>query len=108
MQTFTQPDDSAPRPPPNRLIGRRAVICAAVLFPDGVLLVGPRHFDKIMQQQHKILKVKFEESLGICGFLDQAGVFLNREEAYLVAVAANQLAKRPGNAVERLFSEDIY
>lgn len=86
----------------------QVVVCAAIRCPDGSLLVGPRHFDAVMLAQYRALKLKFEESESTAGFLDQDGKFMTRETAYLVAVAAGQIDKRSGTAVERLFSEDLY
>lgn len=42
------------------------------------------------------------------GFLDSAGVFLTREEAYVVAEAAGQIIARGPHRVGMLFSEDVW
>jgi hypothetical protein len=90
-----------------QMINRR-VVCAAVLYPDGTMLVGPRHFDSAMLAQYRARKIQFEESDAQCGFLDQDCNFMSRQEAYLVAVNAGQVKKRPGDQEEKLFSEDLY
>jgi len=86
----------------------RRVVCAAELYPCGVLLVGPRHYDSIMalqyhQQEHRIPI----DSVAVDGFLDQFGIFMDRYEALAVAKNAGQIREKtqPEN---KLFSEDLY
>jgi len=44
---------------------------------------------------------------GVMGFLDQEGIFMDREEALIVARAANQIRDKT-EPYDRLFSEDLY
>jgi hypothetical protein len=86
----------------------RRVVCAAVRYPDGSMLVGPRHFDAVMLQQYRSLGLNFQESEAQAGFLDQNGVFMDRKEAMLVALAARQIGPGSTEQSDRLFSEDLY
>lgn len=94
------------------MFGKRVVVCAAVRFPDGIMLVGPRHFDKVMLDQfrryYQGAAVVPGEADGECGFLDQAGVFMDRTTAFGVAQAANQVLDSGYPVGPRLFSEDLY
>lgn len=87
---------------------QRLIVCAAVKYPDGSMLVGPRHFDATMLRQYRSLGLKFEESDSVCGFLDQDSVFLNRQDALVVANAANQIRYRTSGDETILFSENLY
>lgn len=91
-------------PDPNN----RRIVCAAVLYKDGTMLVGPRHFDSIMRLQYKRFGIKDPESESQQGFVDQYGVFLTREEAYVVAKRQSQIIRRCGGDDGRLFSENLY
>jgi len=85
----------------------RRVVCAANLFDNGELVVGPRYFDSIMHDQIAVRGLR-KTSIGHTqGFIDQHGVFMKRDEAYIVAVAANQLI-RPAFQPGILFSENLY
>ena len=88
--------------------GGRWVVCAAVRYPDGTMLVGPRHFDATMQAQYRRLGLRFEEDECEKGFLDQSGDFMTREAAYRVAEAQGQIRYQGASNGRRLFSEDIY
>lgn len=100
----------------NVLIESRFVVCAACKYGD-LILCGARHFSPAMCSQ--IDKIREErlielDKLGRAeqGFVDQYDVFMSREEAYEVALAAGQLNTRrskssnPGS--KTLFSEDLY
>lgn len=41
------------------------IVCAAVLYKDGTMLVGPRHFDKVMREQYKRFGIKDSESQSV-------------------------------------------
>jgi hypothetical protein len=83
-----------------RIVPRRMVVCAALRDRNGTIICGPRHWDSICRgTSHD----GWEQ-----GFVDQRGVFLNREEAWLVAEGANQIIRRVGGDGERLFSENLY
>ena len=93
--------------PKMELEGRtqRRVVCSANLFPDGTIILGVRHWDPFMRKQAKALGIKGgkEEQ----GFIDQWGVFMAREEAWIVAEAADQIIYRGnwGNGI--LYSENL-
>lgn len=92
---------------------QRRVICAASKFPDGIMLVGPRHLDKTMCDQFHVAykqgNAPDPEKVAINGFLDQDGVFMDRSEALSVAIAAGQVdITKKSPPMDRLFSEDLY
>lgn len=91
-------------PDPNN----RRIVCSAVLYKDGTMLVGPRHFDSVMRSQYKHFGIKDSESESQQGFLDQYGAFLTREEAYVVAKRQSQIIRRCGGDDGKLFSENLY
>lgn len=75
------------------------------------MLVGPRHFDKVMHDQYSRFFTRgtaLGEEESVQGFLDQHGKFLTREEAYEVAKAAGQIIRRCGGDDGKLFSENLY
>lgn len=96
----------------------RVVVCAANRYgvtkrlAGPLLFLGARHFDERMREHMEHYDVEHlrrnygEEQ----GFIDQWGVFMNREEALAVAVAAGQInVRRPKTNPEHLlFSEDLY
>lgn len=93
----------------------RRVVCAAIRAGDGELLLGIRHYSKDMHCQidARIDKSKFlhrhDEDQG---FVDQHGVWMDRYEAYQVALAANQIVypENCGNGIngQKLYSEGLY
>jgi len=104
----------------------RKVVCAANVyyhehFPDGRLLItGARHSDPIMNNMLRTLKLfdgDFKDAIAQArfegkteqGFIDQWGNFMNRRQALLVALAADQPInwKRNGST-DILFSEGLY
>lgn len=92
---------------------QRRIVCAAVKYPKrpDIMLVGPRHFDKVMLDQYLRSFAKgsaLGEEDAVCGFLDQEGCFLTREEAYVVAVNAQQILYPESNQTDKLFSENLY
>ena len=87
------------------------IVCAAVRYPDGKKLVGPRHFDYTMLLQHQALKIQFEEDESEKGFLDQEGKYYTRQEAWTLAEKNGQILYRtPGDDAHggTLFSENLY
>lgn len=86
----------------------RRVVCAAVLYADGTMLVGPRHFDAVMMAQYHRAKIKAAEEKSAQGFVDQWGEFLTREEAHQVASEQGQIRHRCGGDEGCLFSENLY
>lgn len=82
------------------------IVCAAIRDATGQVVSGVRHFDGVMHATIKSMMsytTPWEQ-----GFLDNAGRFLSREEAYLVAEAAGQIRRRVGGDNGRLFSENLY
>ena len=88
---------------------QRLVVCAANKYGNH-LFIGVRHFCPIMctsmaKSNINHLREKFGEEQG---FIDQYGVFMTREEAWLVAEAAGQIRYRCGGDGDKLFSENLY
>jgi len=84
---------------------QRYVVCAANRKAD-VIICGARHFDTVMRSNIKLLGLQF--TAWEQGFIDQFGVFMTREEAFIVATDANQIRRRCGGDDGRLFSENLY
>ena len=92
------------------------IVCAALRYPDGTLVVGPRHFDATMRKQ--ILRLPLDtvytawEENKVAqpeqGFIDTQGNFYTREEAWIHASAHSQIRKRVGGDEGKLFSENLY
>lgn len=96
---------------------QRRVVCAAVRASDGSgeIVLGIRHFSKDMRRQieargewHKFRGALDENQ----GFVDQWGVYMDREEAYRVADEAGQILypESCGRGLNgpRLYSEGLY
>lgn len=98
------------------IIPGRFVVCAANRYGD-LIIAGARHFDHVMHSQLKYIRedrlfaFEVEDSVEE-GFIDQFGVFMDRSEAYWIALAGGQINKRrlkTGNlGSTELFSEDLY
>lgn len=92
---------------------QRRVVCAAVRYPCGTMLTGPRHFDGVMLAQYRRFFASASEApapgedQSVQGFVDNRGVFMDRFEALAVAKEAGQILKKTQPA-DRLFSEDLY
>lgn len=96
----------------DRLPPQRRVVCAAIRAYDGSVLVGVRHYspDMLAQITDRLSGWKFKHRSGADqGFVDQYGVFMTREEAYVVAFDAKQIVRPeacgPGPT---LYSEGLY
>lgn len=88
---------------------QRRVVCAACRSSEtGQIILGPRHFDAVMRVHADLYPhVNFDEQ----GFIDQWGVYMNRQEGWKVAVAANQIYRRCGGDEAKggtLYSENLY
>ncbi len=95
---------------------QRRIVCAAIRAADGQLLLGIRHYSADMHTQIARMGAggtrfmhRHDEDQG---FVDQHGVFLSREDAYQVALAAGQIT-RPhacGDGLNgpKLYSEGLY
>lgn len=81
------------------------IVCAACKnIHRGEIILGVRHFDKIMHDQIKMANLGRD---WIQGFVDNKGNFLTREEALKVATEAKQLIRKT-QPEDQLFSEDLY
>lgn len=86
----------------------RLIVCAAVKYADGQMLVGVRHAD--------CHKTRWDND-EVQGFLDNKGVFVDRHDAFDIAKAAGQIRYYPDNVLKwheekgtrpSLFSENLY
>lgn len=87
----------------------RHIVCAANRhLKTGRIVCGARHFDPIMRAQ--MFASEGFPHWRNCeqGFIDQFGVFLTREEAYIIAKANGQITHRCGGDETTLFSENLY
>lgn len=93
----------------------RRVVCAAIRAADGSVLIGTRHYAPDMHVQIDArrdgykFKHRHDEDQG---FIDQRHVYMTREEAYRVALAAGQIrypsACGEGLDGPKLYSEGLY
>lgn len=84
------------------------IVCAAIVFTDGLIVAGPRHFDRTMHCIIEKLPAVYSAAAHTQGFIDQRGAFYTREEAYVIADKAGQIRQRVGGDDGRLFSENLY
>lgn len=84
------------------------IVCAAVRYLDGKMLVAPRHFDSIMHAQYAAFGITNTEDHSVQGFVDQHCNFYTRQEAYVIAEANGQIRRRVGGDEGKLFSENLY
>lgn len=95
---------------PNDPANMRRVVAAAIKLKDGRILCGVRHFDHIMRSW---LPAEITEARPFIagaeqGFVDNRYQFMDRNEAWDVAVAANQLLPNHDGIEGQLFSEDLW
>jgi hypothetical protein len=92
----------------------RRVVCAAIR-KQGMLVLGPRHFDETMHRC--IRQMKLAEDFFIDaeqGFVDQFGAWLSRMAAWDVAVREGQILnlvdgqKGRSGGPYQLYSENLY
>jgi len=87
----------------------RRVVCAAIKNSKDHIVCSARHYDKLMIDAIMIDLKSWKDKDDIeQGFIDQFGVFMTREEAYIVAKENNQIIRRCGGDDGRLFSENLY
>lgn len=96
-------------------MSRRRVVCSAIRAADGELLLGIRHYSADMHRQiaKRTDGEKFKHRLDQDqGFVDQFGVFMTREEAYVVAYTERQIVypESCGEGLDgqKLYSEGLY
>lgn len=94
----------------------RRVVCAANKYEtrlqpsESVVFIGVRHFCPVMRQNMFHYREMLKRETEVQGFVDQFGVFMDRNEALLVAKEAGQLnvARIKTWPEDQLFSEDLY
>lgn len=88
----------------------RVIVCAANRFiPTGDIICSARHYDENMVRQMHMSNIPWKEVKDVeQGFIDQFGVFMDREEAHKVATEAGQIKYRCGGDIKELFSENLY
>ena len=85
---------------------QRRIVCAAMRNHHGTIICSPRHFDKTAVGHIPADGVEWYGAGQ--GFVDQQGIFLTREEAWPIALAAGQIIRRVGGDEGRLYSENLY
>jgi hypothetical protein len=97
--------DGSFKPVWERFDNVQRVVSMAACIVDGHLIVGNRHFCPIMRMTLDNLNVDYSKhDVGTDqGFVDQWGVYMGREEAWVVAKAAGQIKEVFTEGV--LFSE---
>lgn len=93
------------------------VVCAANRNQFGEIVLGARHHDSLMNVNIKRLDGYNKHAAFQCltnhweqGFIDQFGRFMNRKEAMVVALKANQVNIHSDKCpiTDELFSENLY
>lgn len=92
--------------------GHRRIVCAAIRNSHGQMVLGPRHYDRVMARS--LLEGTYDWKDGEeveQGFIDQWGNFHSRIEAWKIAEAAGQILYRCGGDTAdggTLYSENLY
>ena len=87
----------------------RRIICAAnKSFCGEFVVLGIRHYDRLMHTTMALFSEDIKWIGGEQGFIDNTGSFLNREEAYTVADEAGQIVRSCSRDTSKLFSENLY
>lgn len=89
----------------------RYVVCAANRRPDGMVVCAPRHGDPTMNRMIHVSGGQAAWRNAEQGFVDQWGVFLTRQQAWTVALMADQIRRRCGGDDRdggTLYSENLY
>lgn len=88
------------------------IVCAANRHtPTGHIILGVRHCDEHMRLHRQQLQDPGLNSEWEQGFIDKFGKFHTRTEAWIIAVAANQIRRRCGGDTANggtLYSENLY
>jgi hypothetical protein len=83
------------------------IVCAANRNKKtGLVICGARHFDYIMQNAIAALDQSGEWVDCDQGFIDQWGNFIDRKQAWRIALRQGQLKTQ--HASKTLYSEDLY
>lgn len=85
----------------------RRIVCAACLADDGTIFTGIRHYSPDM-----VLMINLAgysgRVMGEQGFVDQWGNFLDRQEAFKIALRNGQYRPYEPFCFGTLYSEDLY
>jgi len=97
------------------------ILCAAIWYKDcplglygpknidrGIVLCGHRHPGIIHQHVTLLGKSAFQMGDNEQGFLTSTNRFVDRTEAYQIAVSKGQVVKDSSSGKKELFSEDLY
>ena len=86
----------------------RWVVCAAIRNWEGDIICSARHWDNLMRSQ--VIASSKSWQTAEQGFIDQFCVFMNRQEAMLVAKTAGQTVdiRGCGGDETTLYSEGLY
>lgn len=90
---------------------RPIIVCAANKMPDGLLILGARHWDAQMVTTIRAIYKDVNQTLGLAeqGFVDQFNRFYTREEADQIAKQNDQIRWPEDRLSEvALHSEDLY
>lgn len=86
----------------------RLIVAAAMLMDDGDVIVGVRHYSPEMRKTlEKAYGEKYHTRVKEQGFVDQRGLFINRQDAWIIAQLAGQI-RRKCSTDGTLFSENLY
>lgn len=92
-------------------MSNQRIVCAALRLKDGLIVCGPRHFDRVMRTE---LDAAYGDQLDARiagaqqGFVDQFGRFLSREDAFQIAKENGQIIRSLGAVGDKLYSEHLY
>lgn len=87
----------------------RRIVCAALRLRNSEeVICSARHFDPLMRSQIAAREGIETWKSAEQGFVDQFGIFVNREDAHCIAKEAGQILRRCGEDTETLFSENLY
>jgi hypothetical protein len=84
----------------------RRIVCAANMDATGQIVLGARHHDTLMNEA--IRKLPSYTTPWKQGFIDQFGVFVDRQDAHRIATEADQIIRRCGGDENTLYSENLY
>ena len=88
----------------------RRIVCAAIRAEDGDLLLGIHHYSQDMLKEIEARpdgEKFYHRHKPDQGFVDQSGIYLTRDEAWIVAEAAGQIIRDCSNP-GTLYSENLY
>lgn len=98
----------------------RRIVCAANRHSNGLLLLGPRHWDETMRQHYGLADLAFrnvpEHHEFEQGFINTWGEFFDRKTAWMIACYNDQIKRFVGNQHytdfgvygTALYSENLY